>query len=631
MNAPLTESFKHDIQSVVGPEYQRQAAANGLFRLLRSVLREQLFDWQPYETGLRLTNFQGCLVLMQPKYDSLNALKAFGSLCWYANAAEEPVTDPVTALEKLLAVSGYNALSESDPWQRISDELQNSMDNEALTIGWRAHQDRIIREQCESEGINSLLLWSRFAARKQSTQHIAVNSAILLEQWSAVGHPYHPGSKTKLGLSVREVLSYSPEFNNSVPLVLIAVHRSLLQITSLCPDLDYSQWFSDAFRGWYQDWLMSLQSINNLNSNDYLPVPVHPWQLEHRLPELFADEIQQRLIVLKGPRFSALATLSCRTLAPGLDAALPYIKLPVAAQMTSSMRNLSASSVDNAPRIGAVLQDILTLRPDIAAALRFQWDEVGLHSCVDTPERDNDRYLSVVFRRNPARLLAEDEHAVVVAALFSQSPLNSTLSNPVPLFIELMLLSGVKNQQEAILWFSHYVETLFAAVLNLYLEYGLALEAHQQNMMAVFTDQGELRGFLNRDVGGVCIHRPTLSGCGWPINFTESAVFVESMDEARSNFSHTVLQSHIGELISLTDGYFTLTAERLWLKVSELLQQHLQAYGQKHGEDAFQREMNAFFRHPWPGTAFIGMRLQDQSEYAQSQAIRNPLTEGVQD
>lgn len=629
MNAPLNAMIKQDVQVAIKPEYKQQAAAKGLFRLLRSVLREQMFSWQSHETGICLTSIKGCLVLAKPQYDSLGALRTYRSLTWYGNGKKKDITDPVTALNKLLTVTDYQSLKDEDPWQRISNELQNSMKNEALTIDWRTYQDELIREQCEIQGVNNLLCWSRYAARQQSSQCTAVNSAILIEQWSAVGHPYHPGSKTKLGLSVREVLNYSPEFNNSVPLVLIAVHRSLLKVTTLSPDLNYCQWFANTFRDWYQQWFVSLQDNNGFNADDYLPVPVHPWQLEHRLPDLFSVEIQQQKIVLSGPSFPALATLSCRTLAPGTNASLPYIKLPVAAQMTSSVRNLSASSVDNAPRIAAVLQDILTLRSDIASVLRFQWDEVGLHTCVDTKERDNDRYLSVIFRRNPGRLITENEHAVVVAALFSESPLSSLCEKPVPLFIELMLLSGVRNNSQAIRWFSHYVDTLLTALLSLLLEYGLALEAHQQNMMVVFTDKGELRGFLNRDVGGICIHKATLSDRGWPINFTDSAVFVETTDETRANFSHTVLQSHIGELISLAEGYFDLTAEALWLQVSALLQKHIQAHGDKYGEQALQHEMEAFFRQPWPGTAFLRMRLQGQSEYAQSQPVRNPLTEGI--
>ncbi|WP_315983698.1 ferric iron reductase [Aliamphritea spongicola] len=91
------------------------------------------------------------------------------------------------------------------------------------------------------------------------------------------------------------------------------------------------------------------------------------------------------------------------------------------------------------------------------------------------------------------------------------------------------------------------------------------------------------------------------------------------------------MQSHIGELIKLLDGYYGLTAGNLWQRVSALLEQHLQRTCSRleNGEAILEQEMEAFFRQPWPATAFIRMRLQDQSEYTRSQEIPNPLTEGV--
>ncbi|TBR41604.1 hypothetical protein CBF23_009865 [Marinomonas agarivorans] len=632
---------------------QQQAGLNGLFRLLRCVLRENLFPWHSHEHDLYMASAKGKLLLKQPTFNSLDALQNYERLIWqdgnpYANQYDDQykrqhdiVTDPVTALSKMLTLTEYVFEHDNDPWHRILNELENSQQNEALTIAFRQQQDQMILAQCRQHQLSNLLAWSRFRAQSlrcsnRSNNSDAANSAILIEQWAAVGHPYHPGSKTKLGLSESEVLNYAPEFGQPVPLILIAVHESLLKTTSLSPDLDYQNWFAMHYPDWHQEWQRCFFSDSTDGSHDlshhYQPIPVHPWQHSHRLPLLFAEEIRLGLIKLKGPTFPTLATLSCRTLAPELNASQPYIKLPVAAQMTSSIRNLSTPSVDNATRIGAILQDILLQRPDIAQALRFQWDEVGLHTCVDThahdcedtQERDNDRYLSVLFRRNVTKVLNDDEHGVVLAALFNISPLSD-----VPLFIELMQLAGVEQQSDAITWFSRYVTTLFTAVLDLYLEYGIALEAHQQNTLAVFTEKGDIRAFIHRDVGGVCINTERLSQQGWPVKFTESAILVNDQDAARVNLSHTVLQSHIGELIHLLEGYFDLTAETLWLLVSSLLESHLSNFASKYGQPLFEQEMDAFFRQPWPATAFIRMRLQNQSEHSCSQEIANPLTEGV--
>ncbi|MBV1786816.1 hypothetical protein KQ940_01985 [Marinobacterium sp. D7] len=607
MNAILPDIAPGSEWLAPGPADHAQAARNGLFRLLRSLLREQLLPMMFAADGtadLSLHGDSGSLRLVAPRFNSLDALCDFDALIRQPlDAAPEPLQDPLEALQCILALRRDGA----DPaWQRIADELANGLHNEALTLCWRRHQDQAIAQRCAREGIDNLLDWARLDGG---------NAGIRLEQWAAVGHPYHPGSKTKLGLSSDEVWRYAPEFAPAVPLVLIGVHRSLARVGTMIKGLDYRRWFALHYPDWFARWQQQLP-----DQEHYLPLPVHPWQLEHDLPQRFADELNSGLIRVTEARYHAAPTLSFRTLAPGTAEQPPYIKLPVAAQMTSSVRNLSTPSVVNAPRISAVLQDILNQRPDIAAALRCQWDELGLHLDVDHEDRDDARYLAVLFRRNPCRLLADHEQAVVLAALFVTSPLSGE-----PLLLELMRQAGVSDRESATAWFGRYCDRLFAGVLNLYLDYGIALEAHQQNLMLVLDRQAQPVAFLNRDVGGICIHCPTLAARGWPVEFMPAATLVEDRAQARVNIFHAVLQSNIGELIELLDGRFGLDARQLWYDVARLLERYLDDYSLRYGDAARQQEHQAFFEQPWPATAFIRMRLQDQSRHAVCNPIPNPF------
>ncbi|TFH86235.1 hypothetical protein EQG41_12785 [Billgrantia azerbaijanica] len=605
MNAILP---KTTARPEVGATEQRDAARNGLFRLLRSLLREGLLPLEratEVPEDYRLAAPGGRLELRAARFNRLGALSDFAALLWQPDAGPaEPLDDPLTALQRILALRGDG---DNPAWRRIAEELDNGLRNEALTLAWRREQDREIRRRCRREGLDDLLTW----ARREG------GAGIRLEQWAAVGHPYHPGSKTKLGLSEEEVWRYAPEFAPRVPLALVAVHRSLARTHAMIDGLDYRRWFAGHYPDWYEAWQAQVP-----NDADYLPLPVHPWQLEHDLPQRFAAELAEGRLRLTDARFAATPTLSCRTLAPAEEGLAPYIKLPVAAQMTSSLRNLSRSSVVNATRLSALLQDILGQRPDIAAALRCQWDEAGLHLDVDDATRDDARYLAVLFRRHPGRLLAAREQAVVVAALFVTSPLSG-----LPLVVEVMRRAGISSTDQARDWFRCYCDRLFDGVLSLYLDYGIALEAHQQNLMAVIDEGGQPRGFINRDVGGVSLHCPTLASRGWPIDFAPADTLVAHRDVARVTVSHAVMQSHVGELIERLDGHFGLSVAALWRDVAGLLERHLERFGERQGEAARRAEHRAFFAAPWPGTAFIRMRLQDQSTQAVCHPIPNPLNE----
>lgn len=664
------------------PEGQalQQAQQNGLYRLLRSILRENLFHWQEQGSKLVLQVTKNALVgvtsdktmqpifwIEDPQYDDMGNLTSFRACFWQYDQQSTQVVDPAVALDCMLEITGNltrpersqngQASKESyDPaWHRIREELANSVQNEALMLAWRQQKEQSIRQQVkDSKDLSGMLAWAQAEAdsqlQKEASQGVG-NSAIILEQWAAIGHPYHPGSKTKMGFSTDEVLAYAPEFYPSLPLVLIAVHQSLLKVSTLADALDYKAWFAEQYPQWFEQWLQCFKEgfkehlecckkmESEIDSAEFLPVPVHPWQLKHELATRFQSEIVAQKIWLQGPEFSVTPTLSVRTLAPGLNRFQPYIKLPVAAQMTSSKRNLSASSVDNAPILGKVLQQIMWQRPDIAKVLSCQWDEVGLHTCVDKDGRDDDRYLSVIFRQNPCLSLnqqaKEREHAVVVAALFTESTISGQ-----PLLIELMRAADVCDRECALIWFRHYVDTLLLAVLDLYLDYGLALEAHQQNMMAIFTEQGRLKGFINRDVGGIGVYRQALQEAGWQPAFTPSATLVDTRAAARLNLSHTVMQSHIAEIIRVLNGRFSGTAESgltlasMWQQVGEALEHRLALWYQRllktnshdKAEQYVSAERKALFEDNWPGTAFIQMRLEGQSEHAVSQPLINPLS-----
>lgn len=602
-------------------DYQAEANRKGLYRLLRSLLKEHIFTWEQIDNTLILRHdnlgssdaMPSCTFRIEnPYYDELRNLKGYHE-CYFG---QEKILTPIRALDCILKVS--QVYKNMDAWGRLRDELANGMRNETLTLNWRANRDRSISHEAKTHKLGNMLLWAEH-------QSHGLNSSILIEQWAAEGHPYHPGSKTKIGFTVEDVLAYAPEFSPQVPLVLIAVHHSIISISKVDDQVSIHEWFEQEFPSWYQEWKTR---FSDYNLDDYIPIPVHPWQLAHELCSRFSIEIEKKYIALDGPEWMASPTLSVRTLAPRLSCNEPYIKLPVAAQMTSSLRNLSSSSVSNAPIITKIVQGILSGRPDIRAALRCQWDDIGIHSCIDDVERDDGGYLSVIFRRNPCSLLQSGEHAVVVAALFAKSPILDK-----PLLIELMIAAKVVDASSANHWFRHYVDTLLQAVLDLYLDYGLAFEAHQQNMMAVFTHQGELKGFINRDVGGICIDTVTLRDAGWTISFTPCANIVSVRSAARNKFSHTVMQSQIAEIIGVLEGYFGLSSAELWKQVGQSLHNRfelwllrlLDKYETKAAKQIWQAEYDAFFVSDWTSASFITMRLQDQSQTSVNQYLSNPL------
>ena len=63
------------------------------------------------------------------------------------------------------------------------------------------------------------------------------------------------------------------------------------------------------------------------------------------------------------------------------------------------------------------------------------------------------------------------------------------------LFIEIMELSGCLTYHDALTYFLHYADLVLGSYLDLYLLYGIALEGHQQNTLAIVQD-GKIKRFI---------------------------------------------------------------------------------------------------------------------------------------
>ncbi|MGH2266589.1 IucA/IucC family protein, partial [Enterococcus faecalis] len=72
--------------------------------------------------------------------------------------------------------------------------------------------------------------------------------------------------------------------------------------------------------------------------DDYVLFPVHPWQYQHILPNVFATEISEKLVVLLPLKFGDyLSSSSMRSL---IDIGAPYnhVKVPFAMQSLGALR-----------------------------------------------------------------------------------------------------------------------------------------------------------------------------------------------------------------------------------------------------------------------------------------------------
>ncbi|PZH14214.1 iron transporter, partial [Streptomyces sp. NTH33] len=201
-----------------------------------------------------------------------------------------------------------------------------------------------------------------------------------------------------------------------------------------------------------------------------LLIPVHPWQAAHVLGRPCEEGV-----------LAAHPLMSLRTLAvPALPGG-PHVKTALSARLTSSVRDISMGSVAASAALSAFATD-LAARSDGLLHITRTLGAAGAGSAD----------LAALWRESPRTYAGEGEHVLPVAAL-------STLDLP-----------------DSPSWLAEFTRLSLAVCLRL-LEWGVALEAHGQNLLVVLSESGTPLRLVYRDLADIRVSPARLARHGIPV------------------------------------------------------------------------------------------------------------------
>lgn len=505
---------------------------------------------------------------------------------------------PSELLEHLSTL--LNPPASAQVLERLALELDDSFSNDTLCLAFHHGWTERLREQIGAEYDNNLLAWLH-----ASPGH--PNPTSLLEQWGTLGHPWHPNYKTKLGLSAAQVIAFSPEFEASFPIVLCALHRQYAHVEALAGTADYWDWWQGHFPQAAEQLQRHLHQ-RGLDAADYLPLPSHPWQAHEELPHSFANEIADNLLIITDiVAFTGHPTMSLRTVLPQGSRVAPMVKLPVALRLTSVQRTVSPRSARMGPRISQLMLQILDQEPQIQRLLNIVPERIGVHYAAQPVDEDRSRHAGVLYRDNPLTLLQAGELAVPVGSLFAVNELEQ------PLLRDWVQLAQGRDDSEAMLaFFDDYLSIAVPALLGIYLMYGVAFEAHQQNSFMVMGADGQLNRLLLRDFGDIRIDRKTLHAQGLDIQLHDPKMTLyDDTGFVRDKLLHTTFMCHLGELTLLCARHWSVPQDILWDRLATQVAQCFDSVRERVEPARWESERQALLEQDWPAKSFMRMRLLD--------------------
>lgn len=388
------------------------------------------------------------------------------------------------------------------------------------------------------------------------------------------GHPYHPSYKSRLGFTLGDNAAYGPETAATVTPLLLAVRRDHCRC-ALVAALDGEYPARGLLGG--ADWQRFHDALGGrgVHPEDYLPLPVHPWQWEEViLPACHQALARGELAVIGGMADRYLPQQSIRTVSNLDEPRQLSLKLAMNLVNTSTSRVLAPHTVLNAPVISDWLQHLVTERtdwPDPLVRPVILREVAGVSCTPPAPVHGLYGGLSCIWRESVHSHVRPGEAAVPMTAVMHVDADGRPFVDP---WVQ-------RHGAEA--WLRRLVERAWLPVLHLLWVHGTALESHAQNMILLHEDGLPARVALKDFHDGVRFRRELLSAPPPaltappaeharvnPNSFIEAA----DADELRDFTFDALFFVSLAELAWLFERFYGVTEQRFWRITREVLRGH---------------------------------------------------------
>lgn len=569
----------------------------------------------------------GCIVIPISKTYAFNRIEVDGTLLHVSKNDVKVISHSVEFLE-LIRVNNVNEQEGNQfAWAQLAEELVNGSANLALSYAYWELKKKELQRKANNACVTNSIDWV-LLQKKQINKY---DSSLFFEQLSVEGHNLHPGTKTKIGFTPEDVFRFAPEFDGVAQIQFVAIQKAYAE---WCVVNENEKDANALLFHLYPDLIKSAEqqlTELNLHIDDYVIVPVHPWQLENAIPDIYKEEIEEKMIVpISGFTVSCGSTSSFRTLVPleNRDVNSYAIKVAVNSQMTSTVRTISANTTNNSTVFTRLIQSIMKMEKGLSKTFVPVCEVAGYNFKMIESNQQKSRNLSAVLRENIESFIEEDEVAIVGSSLFSESPISEKM-----IFVELiekyakeMNETSVRNAVTQFI--REYASITIPGVLTLLVKYGIGLEGHLQNSVIVFKDGRPVRT-LFRDWGGLRIYKERLEEHQFRVNFYPGSMTVtSSLKEVHNKVFYTVFQNHFGELILQACKTFGLSERELWKEIHLLCHsvfEQLDSQG-RYAENVIS-DRDALYKAKVEHKALAKMRLEPEMKGYSYAIVPNPLHE----
>ncbi|MFJ8056411.1 IucA/IucC family protein [Streptomyces sp. NPDC096142] len=317
-----------------------------------------------------------------------------------------------------------------------------------------------------------------------------------IETGMTEGHPCFVANNGRLGFGIHEYLSYAPETASPVRLVWLAAHRSRAAFTAGV-GIEYESFVRAELGAGTVERFGRTLADRGLDPDDFLLIPVHPWQWWNKLTVTFAAEVARGHLVCLGEGDDEyLAQQSIRTFFNRSNPEKHYVKTALSVINMGFMRGLSAAYMEATPAINDWLAQLIDNDPVLrSTGLSIIRERAAVGYRHLEYEAATDRYspyrkmLAALWRESPVSSLREGESLATMASLVHRDHEGASFAGAL---IERSGLTPVE-------WLRRYLRAYFTPLLHSFYAYDLVFMPHGENVILVLKD-GVVERAIYKDI-----------------------------------------------------------------------------------------------------------------------------------